>query len=147
MKKNIIKILTMGILVLFFINFYTIDSRADDESKTSTESSTSTSSESVGSGAISSFIDESKTKSDTDSVNTAKNVIGATIAIVQVVSITVAVVMLTILAVKYMVSSVSERAEIKKHAVVYVIGAIIIFAVNGIIRIIQKFSTNIKYEN
>lgn len=132
MKKYIIKILTISILVLFFINFYTIISRAD---------------ESVGTEAIGSFIDESKTKKDTNSVTTAKKVMGATRAIIQVVSISVAVCMLIILAIKYMVSSVSERAEIKKHAVVYVIGAIIIFAVNGIIGIIQQFSTNIKYEN
>ena len=50
------------------------------------------------------------------------------------------IVMLSILGMKYMYSSPGERAEIKKHAVIYVIGAFILFAVPGIIRIIIEFS-------
>ena len=43
--------------------------------------------------------------------------------------------MLIVLAMKYMMSAPGERADIKKHAVVYVVGAVV--------GIIQKFSDNI----
>lgn len=89
---------------------------------------------------------ESKlTDSSNKSITTAQKVIGAIKNIVQVVSIFVAVIMLVILATKYMISSVADRAEIKKHAVVYAIGALIIFSINGIIGIIQFFSSRIQY--
>ena len=34
-----------------------------------------------------------------------------------------------------------EKAEIKKSAVVYVVGAIVLFAVTGLLTIIEKFAT------
>ena len=51
--------------------------------------------------------------------------------------------MLIVLAVKYMLSAPNDKAEIKKHAVVYVVGSILLFSVSGVLGIIQKFATNI----
>ena len=64
--------------------------------------------------------------------------------IIQVIGMAVAIIMLLVLGIKYMVSSVSDRAEIKKHAVVYVVGAILLFGASGIVEIIKQFSENIK---
>ena len=61
------------------------------------------------------------------------------IGIVQVVAVGMAAIMLVFLAIKYMTSSVNEKAEIKKHAVVYVVGAIIAFAASGILEIFKDF--------
>ena len=47
--------------------------------------------------------------------------------------------MLTVLAIKYMASSANERATIKQNAVVYVIGAVVLFGAAGILQIIEKF--------
>ena len=53
--------------------------------------------------------------------------------------------MLVVLAIKYMSAAPGDKADIKKHAVVYVTGAVVLFGSAGILSIIEKFaSTNIK---
>lgn len=77
--------------------------------------------------------------------NTAtKNIVGAFAVIVKVAGTGVAVVMLIVLAMKYMIAAPGDKADIKKHAIVYVVGAVILFASTQIIGIIADFSTNIK---
>ena len=51
--------------------------------------------------------------------------------------------MLTAVAIKYMSAAPGERAEIKKHAVPFVVGAVVLFASSGILTIIQQFAENI----
>lgn len=136
MNKKIIKFVGILISAIVIINFCAIISNA------------TVITDGVGTSAIKKFEDGAKVKytdKNNKSISTTQNILGATVGIVQIISITVAVVMLIILAIKYMISSVSERAEIKKHAVVYVVGALLIFSVNGIIEIIQRFSSNIEY--
>ena len=79
----------------------------------------------------------------TSVANDAGSMFKAVLNIIQVIGISVAVIMLMVLAIKYMVSSVADRAEIKKHAVVYVVGAILMFGASGIVEIIKVFSKNI----
>lgn len=83
-------------------------------------------------------------KTTTGSVITAtENIAGSIIVIVQVVCAGVAVAMLCAVAMKYMTSAPSEKADIKKHAIVYVVGAVVMFAATGILEIIQNFASNI----
>lgn len=65
---------------------------------------------------------------------------GNVIAIVQVVAIAVAIVMLIVLAIKYISSAPNDKAEIKKHAVIYVVGAVILFGASGILQLIKTFA-------
>ena len=51
--------------------------------------------------------------------------------------------MLIVLAIKYISAAPGDKADIKKHAVIYVVGAIVLFAATGILQIIKSFSTNI----
>lgn len=76
--------------------------------------------------------------------NDVGSALSSVLLIIQVIGISVAVIMLIALAIKYMVSSVSDRAEIKKHAVVYVVGALLLFGASGIVEIIKTFSKNIR---
>ncbi len=71
----------------------------------------------------------------------AKTVIGAIITVVRVLAVGIAIIMLLVLAIKYMYAAPGDKAEIKKHAVVYVVGAVTLFATMGILGIIQKFAT------
>lgn len=73
----------------------------------------------------------------------ATNIMGAAVGIVKVVAAGIAVVMLLVLAMKYMLAAPSDRAEIKKHAIVYVAGAFIMFGVAGILQAIQTFAGNL----
>ena len=77
-------------------------------------------------------------------VNAVTNIAGAALTIARLVCVGVAIVMLVVLAIKYMSSAPGDRATIKKHAVVYVVGALVMFASSGILGIIQKFSGAIK---
>lgn len=81
---------------------------------------------------------------DSNVTTSVNNIAGAIITIARIVCVGVAITMLVVLAMKYMMSAPGDRATIKKHAVVYVVGAIVMFASSGILGIIQKFATNIK---
>lgn len=74
----------------------------------------------------------------------AQNVAGAFAVVVKIAGVGIAMVMLIVLAMKYMLAAPGDKAEIKKHAVVYVVGAVILFAATQIIGIIADFSSNIK---
>ena len=78
-----------------------------------------------------------------DISNTMGNLSGIILQVVQVIGTAVAVIMLIVLAIKYISAAPNDKAEIKKHAVVYVVGAIILFAASGILGLIQSFSNNI----
>ena len=46
--------------------------------------------------------------------------------------------------IKFITASPEAKAEIKKTAVIYVIGAVLLFAAGGILGIIQSLSQNVK---
>lgn len=79
-----------------------------------------------------------------DVINSVSNISGAVITISKTICVGVAIIMIIVLAMKYLMSAPSDRADIKKHAVVYIVGAVIMFACSGILSIIQAFATNIK---
>lgn len=61
------------------------------------------------------------------------------IGIIQVIAVGIAVITLIALAIKFMVASAGEKAEIKKHVVVYVTGAVLLFGASGILQIFKLF--------
>ena len=61
-------------------------------------------------------------------------IIGVWRAVSAVITILcIAVVVLLVIAMRYMISSAGDRADIKKHAVAYVIGTFVLFAATQII--------------
>ena len=68
---------------------------------------------------------------------------GAIITIFQLVGVGVAVIMLIVLAMKYMIAAPGDKADIKKHAVPYIVGAVCLFAGAGILQIIETFANNL----
>ena len=76
--------------------------------------------------------------------NSAKTIIGAIISVMRIVATGIALIMIVVVAIKYMSAAPGDRADIKKHAVPFVIGAIVLFASSGILSIIQQFASNIK---
>ena len=53
-----------------------------------------------------------------------------------------AFIMLVVLGVKWIAAAPTEKADIKKQAVVYVVGAVLVFAAGAILQIIRAVSTN-----
>ena len=83
----------------------------------------------------------------TDTTGTDKKVGELTDSILislRVIGVCVAIVMLLTIAMKYMTAAPGDKADIKKSAVQYVVGAIVLFGVVGILTIISNFSANIK---
>lgn len=86
-----------------------------------------------------------KGKTDTSGASgSVTNIIGALINIIQIIGTGVAIIMLIVLAIKYISAAPGDKADIKKHAVVYVVGAIVLFAATGILQIIKNFSENVQ---
>lgn len=93
------------------------------------------------------FDSTSGDKAIEEGTNLAAGIINNAIAIVQIIGLGIAMIMLFSLGMKYMVGSVEEKAEVKKHAMVYVIGAVIFFSATGILEILQMFiQENFKVE-
>lgn len=70
------------------------------------------------------------------------NILSVILGITQVIGVAIAVIMLIILAIKYISAAPGDKAEIKKHAVVYIVGAVVLFAASGILGIIKAFALN-----
>ena len=68
----------------------------------------------------------------------ANNIVGAVITMVQIIAFAAAV----ILGIKYITASPDGKAEIKKSATQYVVGAVILFAASGILQIIKNFAVS-----
>lgn len=63
--------------------------------------------------------------------------ISVILGVTQVIAIGVGAIMLVALGIKYMSSAASDKAEIKKHATVYLVGACIAFGATGLIQIFK----------
>lgn len=81
-----------------------------------------------------------KPNDTTGAAGKAQTVAGSILSIVQVIAVATAVIMLIVLAIKYISSAPNDKAEIKKHAVIYVVGAILLFGASGILALIRNFA-------
>lgn len=70
--------------------------------------------------------------------NAIKQILSAVLSVVRTVGAVVAVVVLMTIGAKYIVASAGDRADIKKYAINYVIGAIILLGATGILSIIKN---------
>lgn len=81
-------------------------------------------------------------KGDTTNVVDAKtaatNIVGSILAVTRTVAAAIALVILIVIACKYIIASAGDRADIKKYAINYIIGAVILFAASGILSIIKS---------
>lgn len=76
----------------------------------------------------------------TDTINNSSGVV---LGVIQAVAIAAAVIMLIVLAIKYVTAAPTEKADVKKSAAIYVLGAVLLFGASGILGIIQSFSTEV----
>lgn len=74
------------------------------------------------------------TQTDTDLSQNLSGVIG----IVQIVGVGIAAISCVILGIRYVISTVEDRAEIKKKLIPYVIGTVLFFCATGILQMISE---------
>ena len=99
--------------------------------------------ESISFGDINETTVTKDAKDTTGAASSLNRIIGSAITIVQVVGVGVAIIMLIVLAIKYISAAPGDKADIKKHAVVYVVGAVVLFAASGILGIVKNFAGNV----
>ena len=75
--------------------------------------------------------------------DTADTILGAILSVMRIVCLGIAIIMITVLAMKYMMAAPGDRAEIKKSAVQYVIGAVIMFGAAAILGLLVEFTNGI----
>lgn len=125
MTKNVIKVLTVVMIALMLVASLATLSNAEDFSF----------------GDINTETITKDAKDSTGAASSINNIIGSVITIVQVIGVGVAIIMLIVLAIKYISAAPGDKADIKKHAVVYVVGAIVLFAASGLLGIIKNFAS------
>jgi len=79
----------------------------------------------------------------TAAITSTKRIAGAVITITRIVAAGIAIIMISVLAMKYMTAAPSEKADIKKHAIAYVVGAVILFGVTWILGILVNIGESI----
>lgn len=87
-------------------------------------------------------IDTIPTGTSSASSGTFSSILKIILGIVQVIGIAIAVIMLIVLAIRYVSAAPGDKAEIKQHAVIYVVGAAVLFGASGLLEIIKQFATN-----
>ena len=70
-------------------------------------------------------------------------IINTAIGFIQIVGTGISVIMVTLLGIKYMLSSPGDKADVKKQITPLLIGAILLFASVNIIQIIANFADNL----
>ena len=71
------------------------------------------------------------------------NALSIALTVAQSIGITVAVILLIVVAIKYMSAAPNDKAEIKKHMVVYVIGAVLLLCATGVLQLIKTLGNDI----
>ncbi len=91
--------------------------------------------------AGSSYLDPSTIKANNDGqlATKSQSIAGSILGVAQVIGISVAIIMLIALAIKYVSAAPNDKAEIKKHAVVYIAGAIVLFGASGLLGLIRTW--------
>lgn len=121
MKNKILKIMSILVVIIMMVMCLSNIVMADDLlDPTSVTAQSTTASTSVG------------------------NIISEVLGIVQVIAIGVAVIMLVVLAIKYISASPSEKANIKEGLKIYIVGAVLLFGASGILQILKSFAGQIQ---
>ena len=94
-----------------------------------------------GSSAILGVIDSFASSMTSDS--SVESIVVSVVQIVQVIGVGIASIMLLVLGIKYLMASPGDKADIKKHAIVYLVGATVLFGASGILGIIKTFASEL----
>lgn len=66
------------------------------------------------------------------------NILSASLQVIRIAGSGIAIIIIIVIGIKYAIASAGERADIKKYAITYVIGALILFGASGILGIIKQ---------
>lgn len=93
--------------------------------------------------ALATYSPSDFTGADSAATGNIKGAANKIVGLVKMVAVAVAVIMLVVLGIKYIAASPTEKADIKKGAIIYVVGAIFLFGAAGILQLVQTFSEDL----
>ncbi len=82
-------------------------------------------------------------KHDGRAERVAKYTMSTVIEVIQIVGTAISIMALTYIGMRYMMAAPDEKAEFKKSAYIYIVGAIMVFASSNILAIIFSFAEGI----
>lgn len=94
-----------------------------------------------------SSIDTNISIGKTNAINSSEEYTKKILGTVQVIGSIVSVVALCIIGIRYMISSVEEKAELKGVLLYYVIGAVLVFATTTIVSVAYNVISNLDTQN
>lgn len=122
MNRKVIKVISVLMMLFMIVSMYAIPTFAvptyEDQSNVSFSSK------------------------DDNTTNVVSGMMGTIINVIQVVGMAIAVIMLVYVAIKYMSAAPAEKAEFKKSATAYIVGAVLLFGATGILQLVQNFALN-----
>ena len=74
--------------------------------------------------------------------NPFSNTVSAVIGVIQAVGMSTAVITLTVIGIKYILTSPEGKAEVKKQMYPYIIGCILLFAGSGLVGVIANVAND-----
>ena len=91
------------------------------------------------SGSDSNFnIDQYDEDIDGEADEATQKLMGTGIQVVRIVGVGISLVMLGHIGIKYMMAAPAEKADFKKSAAIYVLGAVLVFGATNILTIISE---------
>ena len=89
-----------------------------------------------------SYYDPSKNTTSATDIKPITDKAGIILGTINVIGIVVAVIVIIIIGIKYMIGSVSEKAEYKKTMIPYLVGALMLASITTIIRLFAGMITD-----
>lgn len=77
-----------------------------------------------------------------DIKNPVKKAVGAVMGAVRIIATGVAIVMISVVAMKYLMAAPGDRADMKKASIQYVVGAVLVFGAANILTILVNAFTD-----
>ena len=90
-------------------------------------------------------MDTDITIGDTSAIRSSNGMTKRIVGILQVVGSVFSVAALAVIGIRYMISSLEERAQMKGVLVYYVVGAILVFATSNILSVVYNAISNITF--
>ena len=122
MKNKYIKIISIAVILIAIFNIFSVVFASDFKFTPKEDFSPDTKSSAAGA---------------------ARDIVQSILGYLQIISGAIAIIMLVVLAIKYISAAPNDKAEIKKHAVVYVVGAVCLFGAAGILGVVKNFGMSL----
>ena len=88
-------------------------------------------------------IDQVEGDTTSDIAKGVNNIGGTILGVLQVAAAVIAVIVLVVLAIKYIMASPNDKADIEESATGYIIGAVILFGASGLLAWLQNTVGNV----